>query len=464
MMTVLSLDLSSGGASAALFDSELEVLRLVESRWRLALDEAGSATLSLDAITQRFRQVIHELKITEPLDAICIGSFMHNCVLLDAGGQPLTPVFTWLDRQGEAGLEYVRGRIGEAFHQRTGCRFHPMFPVFKLAALRATGSDLLARAKRVVSIKTFLVYRLTGAWMEDHGLASASGLYNIAERDWDTALLEIAGVKRDALPAVESRYRIAGGVTSAAAAEFGLPAGTAVINGSGDGFLAHAGSHCESPEKISVSLGTSAVARQTLPQPVLETDSGTFCYQADADEYLLGCAGSNGGNVLDWGRSIFGEFPAAEVTGKLPIFIPLIHGERTPEWDPRLTGSWHGLTSFHTAADLARSILEAVVFNLAHYVEILQETSGKNASGIVLSGNGFLQLFAASILASVVDAPVRMPTDPGLASLRGACICALRALGRVVPGLKAKQVPSLADGEVVARFKRYKELRVGRCG
>jgi gluconokinase len=262
---------------------------------------------------------------------------MHNFVLLDSDDRPLTPVFTWLDKQGHTGVEYLRARMGPRFHQRTGCRFHPMFPVFKLAALRLAGSTLLEQAKRIVSVKTFLNYRLTGVWMEDHGLASASGLFNLAHRDWDRELLLLAGVRRESLPGVESKYRTVGGVTAGAAAEFALPQGTAVINGSGDGFFAHAGSACETAEKISISLGTSAVVRQTLPQPVLETASGTFCYQAGEQEYLLGCAGNNGGNVLLWSDRLFGTVQALETAGALPVFLPLLHGERSPEWEPRLT-------------------------------------------------------------------------------------------------------------------------------
>src|SRR5207244_6661033 len=161
--------------------------------------------------------------------------------------------------------------------------------------------------------------------------------------------------------------------------------------------------------------------------------------------YLLGCAGSNGGNVLDWGRSIFDKSKDAGTAADLPIFIPLLHGERSPDWNPRLTGSWHGLMAMHTAADLSRSILEGVVFNLAHFVEIVQNTSGMKASGVVLSGNGFLDPFAAPILATIVDTAVWMPLRPGLASLRGSGICALRALGAPVSPLNSKVVPPLVD-------------------
>jgi sugar (pentulose or hexulose) kinase len=200
------------------------------------------------------------------------------------------------------------------------------------------------------------------------------------------------------------------------------------------------------------------VARLALPKPVLDHCSGTFCYQAGAGEFLLGCAGNNGGNVLDWGRSIFGEVNVI-ASEDVPIFIPILHGERSPEWNPHLTGSWHGLTAHHTQAELQRSIVEGVAFNLGLFVEILQETSHLSPSEIVLSGNGFLNNPASQILASVAGMPVSIPADPGVASLRGSAVCALHALGLNVPSLRTKSVSPLTDDRITARYKQYKELR-----
>src|SRR5437867_4441522 len=192
-MRLLCFDISSGGISAALFNSRLEPTRLTEIQWELEQDDRGAATLPVRTVAAQFIQVIERLNIgrATSIDAVCIGSFMHNCVLLDAADEPLTSVFTWLDQRGESGIEYVRSRIGDAFHERTGCRFHPLFPIFKLAAMHLSDAPLLQRTMRVVSIKAFLVHRLAGTWVEDHGMASASGFFNIAEGDWDLELLSI---------------------------------------------------------------------------------------------------------------------------------------------------------------------------------------------------------------------------------------------------------------------------------
>jgi gluconokinase len=464
-MNLLCFDVSSGGISAALLDSQLADKKASEQKWDLETDERGAATLPVPGVVAAFKQAIQSLKLTkaDTIDAVCIGTFMHNCVLLDEADGPLTPVFTWLDLRGDAGLDYIRSRLGDRFHDVTGCRYHPMFPVFKLAAIRATDSELLSRTKRVVSLRALLVHQLTGTWGEDHGLASASGLFNITQGDWDSEILKILGLERAQLPPIVGRTKIMGQVTSRAATEFGLP-GIPVIAGSGDGFLANLGSECEVPAKISVTLGTSAAVRQTLNEPVLDLSAGTFCYRAGETAVLLGCASSNGGNVLDWGRQIFGTLEDAKASENPPILIPLLHGERSPDWNPNLTGSWHGLTANHTAADLSRSILEGVIFNLAHFVEIVQQASGEKATDLVLSGNGFLDPAASPTLAAIAGVATWMLRTPGLASLRGAGVCALRALAQPVPALNVDRVSPLADSKIHERYREYRRLRGGHGG
>ena len=459
-MTVLAFDISSGGISAALFDSDLKPVRVLERHWELAMDETGAATLTIESIREKFKELTNALSpAAERIDAISIACFMHNCVLLDGNDLSISPVFTWLDRRGENGMDYIRSRVGDRFHEITGCRFHPMFPVFKLATLFLRDRGVISRTRRAVSVKAYLVHQLTGSWIEDFGMASASGLFNIRLGEWDPSLLGLVSLSRESLPPVAGRDRIAGTVSPRAAEEFGIPQGVSVVNGSGDGFLANVGSDCEIPSRIAITLGTSASARQTLTEPAPDSRSGTFCYRADDAAYLLGCASSNGGNVLDWARSIFGGIPDRRISGDIPAFIPLLHGERSPDWNTRLTGSWHGLTVRHASTDLAQSVLEGVLYNLAHYVEILEQTSEEQSSDIVLSGNGFLQPQAAPLLASVLRKRVWLPREPGLASLRGAGICGLRALNAPVPALEAELVTASGDPGIPGRFERYKELR-----
>ena len=239
-----------------------------------------------------------------------------------------------------------------------------------------------------------------------------------------------------------------------------------MVNGSGDGFLANIGSACRSPERIAITLGTSASVRCVVSTPALDPLAGAFCYRASRDTFLLGCAGSNGGNVLEWARSIFGPAPTgAHPPGDLPIFLPWLNAERSLEWNPELRAAWHGLTSRNSAMDLSRSVMEGVVFNLAQYVEVIERLSGRAAQQVVLSGNGFLDPAAAPLIAALVPSEVRQPRSPGLASLRGAAVCAWRALGRdpsaAMERIVEEAVPiaPLSIDRPRARYAEFKKLR-----
>lgn len=457
---ILCFDISTGGVSSAMFSPEFDLLKAVRIPW--GLHQAGSNALrfTADLVVERCKQAIHEMAIEEPPASLCIGSFMHNCVLLDKENKPLTPVLAWNDPEDDAGIEAIRVHFGDRFFELTGCRFYPMYPIFKLAALRQRDPELIRQTRQVASIKALLMQRLTGVWSEDHGMASASGLCNVRGADWEPALLDVLGLGLKNVPRIFSRNHTVGLVTRAAALEFGLPEKVPVINGSGDGFLASVGSDCEVAGRLSMTLGTSAAARRTLPNPVLDRSSGTFCYRGSEDSFILGCASSNGGNVLDWGRSMFGDSSVVNAAERsTPIFVPFLHGERSVEWNPRLTGSWHDLTARHTAADLKRSIIEGVIFNLASFVEILQQTLGEGAKEIVLSGRGFLDRYTAPLLATVLGTPVFIPADPGTMSLRGAAVCAQRALGGDVPPLSTTLVAPLEITHIFDRYERFKEIR-----
>src|SRR5262249_48002719 len=259
------------------------------------------------------------------------------------------PIFTWLDRRGVDGVEVVRRELGDRFHALTGCRYHPMFPVFKIAS-----PSLRRPFARIGTVKTIALSRLTGNAVEDYGAASAAGLLDVQQGRWAPEILSLLQLQNSTLPPLRGRDQIVGTVSANAAERYGIRAGIPVVAGSGDGFLATLGSGCGRFDRIAITLGTSASVRQIVDHAVLDEQVGTFCYRADERTFLLGCASNNGGNVLDWARARFGTLPITAAPGDgLPVFIPLLYGERSPEWDPTLRASWHGVSAAHTSEHLA---------------------------------------------------------------------------------------------------------------
>src|ERR1043165_871337 len=217
-MEVLCFDVGSGGIAAARFNEQLEVSALREVPWDLHRDAQGRATLSSDDIESAILNLSKDLQGDAPA-AVSIACFMHSFLVLSSCCAPLTPVFTWLDTTAPEGIETVRRRLGDAFHQRTGCHYHPMFPVFKLAA------NPPGRGNRVGSPKAWLAWELTGSFVEDFGMAAASGLLNAREGKWDGELIGIANLELPDLPEIADPYAIVGIVRESAVERFGIPSG-----------------------------------------------------------------------------------------------------------------------------------------------------------------------------------------------------------------------------------------------
>jgi sugar (pentulose or hexulose) kinase len=202
-----------------------------------------------------------------------------------------------------------------------------------------------------------------------------------------------------------------------------------------------------------------------ITQPVLNAAAGAFCYRASSDMFLLGCASSNGGNAIDWARKTFGNVELVQSLGRVPIFLPWLNGERSFEWNPNLRAVWADVGSEHRPEDLWRAVVEGVVFNVAQYWEVVQKISGVAANEIVLSGNAFLEPQLASLLARLVRPRVLQPPSVGQASLRGAAVCAWRALGHdarvAIEKLldESESVGPAANDQIVERYERFKQLR-----
>ena len=86
-----------------------------------------------------------------------------------------------------------------------------------------------------------------------------------------------------------------------------------------------------------------------------------WCYRLDRRRAILGGALSNGGVVADWLRTTL-QLPdgaAEQVAAFAPdthglTVLPFLAGQRTPDWNPRATATFLGLTLDTTYSDQAR--------------------------------------------------------------------------------------------------------------
>ena len=149
---------------------------------------------------------------------------------LGADGRALGPCLIWMDRRAEAEAEAVDA--GD-LRRRAGVNRDATHMAAKIRWLKRTlGPD--QKTMRFHQPVSYLVARLTGEHVFDHGPASTTMLYSLERRDLDPELLAAFGIAADELPSIAGASDRAGALSAAGAELAGLPAGIPVAVGMGD--------------------------------------------------------------------------------------------------------------------------------------------------------------------------------------------------------------------------------------
>ncbi|HEV2641071.1 MAG TPA: gluconokinase [Candidatus Elarobacter sp.] len=432
------------------------------------------------ATMQVLARVLAEVRMRgSEVAAIGFSSAMHGVLCVDDAGEPLSHVITWMDRRAHAIADGWRAD-GTALelYAKTGAPMHPMLPIAKLRWLAENDPELFAKTHRFVGLKELVVFRWTGEWLVDHGIASATGMLDLHARDWDARALELAGVTADRLskPALPStalrRFR------PAIARELGLTGLTAVVLASADGPLANVGVGGVHGD-VALTLGTSGAVRVLADAPILDKQARTFCYCADDTHYVVGGPTSAAGASLDW---IFGlllyEFPKAERFAQAAalaaeiepgaqglVVLPFFAGERAPYWNSALRGAFDALDLAHDRRTILRAAFESVVFGVYAVYDVMRELVGP-AERLLLSGGLTKAPLVRQLLADVFCVPAVQPHEQE-ASAFGAALLAAQAVGLVddaraaarAAGYDEPTQPNVAHapayGAAFAKYRRY---------
>jgi len=381
---------------------------------------------------------------------VAVSSAMHGLIGLDADMEPLTPLLTWADaRSTDQARELRRSGQAAGLHQRTGVPVHPMTPLTKLIWFTQQDPDTAVRTRWWVGLKDYLLWWLTGTLVTELSSASGTGLLAMATRNWDPAAVELAGIGIDQLPPILPTTA-ALPLSGATAARAGLPAGTPVIVGAGDGPLGNLGTGAVTTGVAGLSLGTSGAVRILVSKPQVDQAGSLFCYALTDDSWVLGGAVSNGGMVVRWaGSSLTPDLIHTSPTGpdnavlalaaSVPagsdglVMLPYLLAERAPLWDPDLPGAYLGLRRHHTRAHLIRAAIEGVARQLALIVDQLDQI--EPVTSLRVTGGAFRSPLWGQVIAATLNRPLHAAADAQGSAL-GAAALGLFALGRA-PGLAA---------------------------
>jgi xylulokinase len=173
----------------------------------------------------------------------------------------------------------------------------------------------------------------------------------------------------------------------------------------------------------AVVIGASATARLDGAARYLVTPHvNDAWYGREMDLLATGTGYRWLSDLFGWKEDEIDRYATESAPGAGGLFFPpyLAGGEQGALWNPRLQGAIFGLSLRHSRADIARSFLEGVFFEIKRCVEVLAETAP--IESVMISGNLVHCSSSIQMLADILQRPVGAVPDKSPAAIGAALL------------------------------------------
>jgi len=437
MKYLLGIDVGTSGTKVALFDIAGRLIGSATHEYPLFQPENGWAEQDPDDWWRAVVAGISALTRDYPepcADIVGIGvtGQMHGLVMLDEAGVVIRPAILWCDGRTIEQCAEITERVGaQKLIDITANPALPGFTAGKILWVRQHEPANYARCRHILLPKDYIRYKLTGVIAADATDASGTNLFDVAKRAWSSEILGILDIDEALLPPVYESPEVLGTVTEASAELTGLTSGIPVVAGAGDNAAAAVGMGVVKAGRAFTSIGSSGVI--FAHSDTVAIDPGgrvhTFCAAAPGTWTVMSCTLA-AGLSLRWYRDTFcqSEIEAASTMDVDPydlitqgirriqpgadrlIYLPYLMGERSPLLDSNARGVFFGLSTIHTRAHVARSVMEGITYSLRQCLDVLRDMDVP-CDHMLACGGGAKSEFWRQMLADMFSIPVAVPIN-----------------------------------------------------
>ena len=453
---VLALDQGTSSTKASLFSCAGEEVastsRQTVTSYPDLVGAVGDPDSWWDALVGCIRELLEDASVRSRVVGVAVCGFMHTLVPISEDGSVIASPILWSDQRGSAEDSTAPAISGplQGSPAQLACRQH-------LVRLGRENSDLQDSTAKLLPVKDYLRWRLTGDAATDAYEASGTGLFDLQLGTWDVDALAEVEFSAEAMPRVLEPTAIGGYVSASASSETLLRQGTPVIVGSGDWMATLIGTGAALPERACIYLGTAGALGAFDSMNELEQLANPRCYAAATSagsslEWISRLLDSGDGQSLAEWQKLAAESPAG---ARGLMFFPHLLGERGGGLRPEARGALLGITLAHGRADVVRAVLEGTALWLRQLFE--PHLAKLDGALLVASGGGANSLLWVEIVASILDREIGLlSTSNG--GLRGMAMLATVALnidsdlGSVSRRWTAVQATVKPNSDLVTRY------------
>lgn len=396
-MRFLAIDVGSSSVKAQLFSGGVAVGELSRVPYHTNHDGV-KVEIRADVLLAAVASAIGQLgQGARSIDLIGLSVMSPAWVAMDKSGQAITPLVSHQDRRSIDLARDIEHRVGKEKHlQLAGNRPFPGgISSTTFAWFLANQPEVMAKADLVGHLNTLLHRRMTGARVIDPSNASFTGLYLTCTQDgWSDELCKAVGVARNLLPQIVEADEIAGRISSEAAGQFGLTAGTPMLAGMVDTSAAMLLSGA-APGQLFHMCGSTDVLAVAAEKPRPHERLLTRALGV-GKKWMSVATLAASGSALDWMRNQFfrdlsdDDFHALltqlakSAQSPSAQFEPYLAGERTSVEQKQ--AAFTGLTLASTREEMLAAVMHALAVASGRRLELLAQVQPKFLNRVLVSG------------------------------------------------------------------------------
>lgn len=478
---IISIDQSTQGTKALLFDENGQIVRRTDCAHRQIINEKGWVSHDPEKIYQNVLKVTQEL--LDGIDKSCVAgvgiSNQRETTLAwnRISGKPYGQAVVWQCARASQICERESIKLlAEKIRQKTGMNLSPYFPAAKLAWLLENEEGAMQAAQKHEichgTIDSWLVYKLTGKkeYRTDYSNASRTQLFNIFELKWDKELCYLFGIDPTNLAEVTDSDACFGETDF----EGLLPKKVPIHSVIGDSHGALLGQGCLQPGSIKATYGTgSSIMMNIGEKPIISTHGvvTSLAWKIGGSvKYVLEGNLNYTGAVITWLKDDLELIYSASETEDLArraikedklYLVPAFSGLGAPYWDSEAKASIVGMSRTTKKAEFVRAALECIAYQITDIVNAMSEDAEISVKQLCVDGgptrNSYLMQFQSDLL----TADVMVPDAEELSAIGPAYAAGLRlGLWDETIFTKLKRTaykPSMEDKKRTQKYAGWKE-------
>ncbi len=434
---ILSVDQSTQGTKALLFDGEGRLLMRKDKSHRQMISEEGFVSHDPEEIYRNTVEVLGQVIGESGIDksrivALGISNQRETSVAWDRKtGKPAGHAIVWQCSRAADVCKELDGER-ELVKRVTGLELSPYFPAAKFAWIlrnRKEARELLGQGRLCLgTVDAFLVHRLTGGkvFKTDYSNASRTQLMDLAAGVFDQGVCGKFGVDVSCLPEIEDSDGWYGETDLEGILEHPIP-----IRGVlGDSHAALFGQACLEKGMVKATYGTgSSIMMNVGDKPVFAKNGvvGSVGFKINHKmSYVLEGNLNYTGAVITWLKKDLGLIERDQETEGLAYqanpadetyLVPAFSGLGAPYWDSSARAALVGMSRTTGRAEIVKAALSCIAYQITDVVKVMEDEAGICPEALRVDGGPTRNRFLMQLQSDLLGIRVLVPEQEELSGI-----------------------------------------------